>query len=198
MAELRVFGQILQSSPGDRAVLILTFLLTVFVDLSFAIAAGVVMAALVFARNMAGAAEARLVLPFAPEDVDEFADPNRTAMSRTELPAGVEVFRLNGPFFFAAAVEFEELLSRSGGFPKILILRMAGVPLIDSTGAAALKRFIKSANSRGTAIILSELNPQTTSILRNMDIVVPSAANFTASLDVARALLPPSSGKEKN
>jgi len=198
MAELRVFGQILQSSPGDRAVLILTFLLTVFVDLSFAIAAGVVMAALVFARNMAGAAEARLVLPFAPEDVDEFADPNRTAMSRTELPAGVEVFRLNGPFFFAAAVEFEELLSRSGGFPKILILRMAGVPLIDSTGAAALKRFIKSANSRGTTIILSELNPQTTSILRNMDIVVPSAANFTASLDVARALLPPSSRKEQN
>jgi SulP family sulfate permease len=190
MAEARVFGLILQSAPGDRAVLILTFLLTIFVDLSFAIAAGVVLASLVFARNMAGTTSTDRLLPYAPDDVDEFVTPNREAMARTELPPGIEVFRLNGPFFFAAAAEFEDLLSRSGGYPKVLILRMTGVPLIDASGAAALKRFLKSAAARGTAIVLSELKPQPATTLHNMDIAVPAAATFPDSVAIARGLLP--------
>src|SRR5579885_391034 len=130
MAEARVFALILQGQAGDRAVLLVTFYLTVFVDLSVAIAAGVVLASIAFAHNMAQAAEARALLPVVAEDVDEFAEPNRNALPRANFPAGVEVFALSGPFFFAAAMEFEELLSRSGGYPKVLILRMADVPLI--------------------------------------------------------------------
>ena len=186
MAELRVFGLILQSLTGDRAVLILTFLLTVFVDLSLAIAAGVVLSSMVFARSMANATEARRLLPNVQDDVDEFASPNRAAVARSDLPPGVEIFQLSGPFFFAAAAEFEELLSRSGGFPKVLILRMAGVPLIDTTGAVALKRLIRSVGSRGTAIILSELNPESAAMLDSMDITALNAPNFAGALTLAR------------
>jgi SulP family sulfate permease len=195
MAELRVFGLILRSSPGDRAVLILTFLLTIFVDLSFAIAAGIVLASLVFAYNMANTAEAKRFLPSVSDDVDEFVVPNRDAFPRAQLPAGIEVFRLSGPFFFAAAAEFEDVLSRSGGSPKVLILRMAGVPMIDTTGAASLKRFIRSAKQRGTAIVLSEVNAESALALENMDIVVPGAGSFAGSVALAEGLLQHSNSK---
>jgi SulP family sulfate permease len=190
MAELRVFRLILQSAAGDRAVLILTFLLTVFVDLSFAIAVGVVLSALIFARNMAGVTEAKALLPRVTEDVDEFVAPNRDAIAREALPDGLEIFQLSGPFFFAAAAEFEDVLSRSGGTPKVLILRMGGVPLIDATGASVLGRFIRSAGSRGTAIVLSELEPGPASVLCGMDIAAPGAATLEESYALARTLLP--------
>jgi SulP family sulfate permease len=192
MSELRVFGLILQSATGDRAVLILTFLLTIFVDLSFAIGAGIVLSALMFTRNMAGAADAKMLLPSVPEDVDEFTEPNRNAQTSAKLPASIEVFQLSGPFFFAAAAEFEDLLARSGGLPKVLILRMAGVPLIDTTGAAALKRFVKSASTRGTAIVLCELNPEPAGMMRTMEITAPNAATFTEAIAMALALGPTS------
>ena len=190
MAEPRVFGLLLQSAPGDRAVLILTFLLTIFTDLTFAIAVGIVLAALVFARNMAGIAAARPLLPSVREDVDEIAMPNHDAISRAQLPRGIEVFQLSGPFFFAAAAEFEDVLSRSGGTPKVLILRMAAVPLIDATGASVLGRFIKSAGSRGTAVVLCELKPESASVLRGMDIAAPSAATLEEGYALARSLMP--------
>lgn len=190
MAETRVFALILQSSAGDRAVLILTFLLTVFTELSIAIAAGVVLASLLFAHKMANTTDAHWHPPSVPPDVDEFVSPNRDAVARTALPPGVEVFRLSGPFFFAAAAEFEDLLSRSGGDPKVLILRMNGVPLIDATGAAALKRLIKNAASRGTVIVLSELKDAPAAALRDLDVIAPCAPTFEASLITARALLP--------
>lgn len=189
MAELRVFTLILQCTAGDRGVLILTFLLTVFVDLSFAIAAGVVLAALVFARNMAGTMEAKSQLPSVSEDVDEFAAPNREAIARENLPHGIEIFRLNGPFFFAAAAEFEDILSRSGGFPKVLILRMAGVPLIDATGARALQRFIATAGASGTAIILCELRADAARAIRSMDIAVPNTETLAQALALGRTFV---------
>ena len=190
MAEWRVFGAILQSTSGDRAVLIATFLLTVFVDLSIAIAVGVVLSALVFARSMASTVQPGRLLPVVPDDVDEWSAPNRDAIPREVLPSGVEVFRLNGPFFFAAAAEFEDLLSRSGGLPKVLILRMGSVPLIDATGAAALKRFIKTSGAKGTAIVLCELPPEPASVLRSLDVVVPNVATFAEAVSFARGLLP--------
>ncbi|HTW33148.1 MAG TPA: STAS domain-containing protein [Rhizomicrobium sp.] len=115
--------------------------------------------------------------------------PNRTAIARTDLPSGVEVFRLNGPFFFAAAAEFEDLLLRSGGLPRVLILRMAGVPMMDATGAAALKRFIKVSASKRTAIVLCELAPEPASVLHNLDVVVPNVTTFAEAVSFARQLL---------
>lgn len=189
MAEAKVFALILQGQATDRAVLLTTFFLTVFVDLSVAIAAGVVLASITFAHNMARVAEAKALLPVVAEDVDEFSEPNREALPRAKFPAGVEVFALSGPFFFAAAMEFEELLARSGGYPRVLILRMAQVPLIDATGAAALKRFIRSANAKATAVILSELKPQPAAALRSMDVAAVQARSFEDGLKTAEQLL---------
>jgi SulP family sulfate permease len=189
MAELRVFTLLLRSPLGDRAVLIVTFLLTVFADLSFAIAAGVVLAALVFAHNMAGVVEAKPLLPSVPEDVDEIAAPNRDALVRERLPRGVEVFQLSGPFFFAAAAEFEDILSRSGGFPKVLILRMAGVPLIDASGARALHRIVATLAGNGTVLVLCELNPQAISAVQSMGIAVPTTQSINEALALGRKLL---------
>jgi SulP family sulfate permease len=188
MAELGVFALILRGTPEDRAVLIVTFLLTVFVDLSLAIGAGIVLASLLFARRMAGAAQADRLLPRVEEDVDEFASPNRNAVSRAALPAGVEAFSLSGPFFFAAAAEIEDLLSRSGGSPKVLVLRMARVPLIDASGAQALNRFIRSAAGKGTAIVICELAREPEAVLRSQDIAVPMAATLADAISLARSL----------
>jgi SulP family sulfate permease len=191
MAELGVFTLILRGAPEDRAVLIVTFLLTVFVDLSLAIAAGIVLASLLFARRMAGTAQAERLLPHVDDDVDEFASPNRTALPRTALPRGVEAFSLSGPFFFAAAAEIEELLSRSGGSPKVLILRMARVPLIDATGAQSLKRFIESAAGKGTTIIVSELAPEPEAALRSQEIAVPIVARVVDAIALAGTIVKP-------
>jgi len=190
MAEMRVFGTILRSTHGDRAILVTTFLLTAFVDLSIAIAAGVVLSALLFARSITATVRAGRLLPVVPDDVDEWSAPNRDAIVREALPPGVEVFRLNGAFFFAVAAEFEDLLSRSGGLPKALILRMAGVPLMDATGAAALKRFIKASASKGTAIVLCELAPAPAAVLQSLGVVVPNVATFAEAVSCARRLLP--------
>ena len=189
MAESRVFGLIVRSATGDRVVLLLTFGLTVFVDLSVAIAAGVVLASLLFAHNMARVAGASAYVGAVPEDIDEFASPNRQVTARSALPAGVEVFRLSGPFFFAAAAEFEDLLSRSGGTPKALILRMEDVPVIDTSGAVALKRFARSAAAKGTTIVLSELNAEPAKALRDMELKVLVAATFEEGVAIARAMV---------
>lgn len=193
MAELSVFTLILRSAAGDRAVLITTFLLTVFVDLSLAITAGIVLASLVFARRMANTARADRLLPHVDDDIDEIASPNRNAPARTALPRNVEVFRLSGPFFFAVAAEFEELLARSGGTPKVLVLRMAGVPMIDSTGAAALKRFVRGAAAKGTSIVACELQSEPEEALRSLDIAVPMASTFAQGLELARTIAHPAS-----
>jgi SulP family sulfate permease len=124
------------------------------------------------------------------EDVDEFAAPNREAIAREAMPHGLEIFQLSGPFFFAAATEFEEILMRSGGAPKVLILRMAAVTLIDVSGARALQRFIGAAGGKGTAIVLCELRAQTAASLRSLDIAVPKAETLAQALAIGRALLP--------
>ena len=125
-----------------------------------------------------------------PDDVDEISWPNRGSMDRPKLPSGVEAFQLNGPLFFAAAAEYEIILARSGGIPRILILRMAGVPLIDATGAAAFGRFITNIQARGTIVILSELKAQPAEALKSMTVIVPSAQSFEESLHVAKSFPP--------
>jgi len=197
MAETRVFGLILRSSTEDRLILIVTFLLTIFVDLSFAIGTGVVLASLVFARSVASKPVADRIVPIVSEDIDEMVSPNRSAIERPSLPSEVEVFQLNGPLFFAAAAEYETILARSGGLPRVLILRMAGVPMIDATGAAAFGRFSRDAHSRGTIVVLSELSEAPLAMLTAMNVTVPFAHTFAESIAIARRFLPEKSGDQR-
>jgi SulP family sulfate permease len=172
MADLRVFGTMLGGDSGDRAVLVVTFLLTVFVGLSTAIAAGIVLAAIVFAREMSRATRAMSV-------------------PREMLPPGVEVFRLKGAFFFAAASELEEMLSHGGAGPGALILDMSEVPLIDASGGAVLKRLIAAAGAKRIAIIFCGLNPRPESTLQALGVVAPRGTAFHDSIAIARGFAMP-------
>jgi SulP family sulfate permease len=177
MAELESFRRILSGPGGDRLVLLLTFALTVFVDLSIAIGVGLVLASFLFMHRMAGVVESRLHV-----SLDDDAEaPN----DREALPPGVEVFRLHGPFFFGAAAAFEAALARAGGRPRVLILEMEAVPLIDATGAATLAKFVKTAQAHGTRIVLSAVQREPARVLDTMGVRPPRAANLARALELA-------------
>ena len=142
MSEAGRFRALLRSDPGERALLLLTFALTILVDLTVAIGVGVTLAALLFMRRMSE--HAGLV----PVDPDE--DPEQ----RDRLPEGVEVLRFTGPIFFGVASEMLDALRRIGRSPRAIILRMELVPYIDATGAGALETFVRQARAGGTEIWL--------------------------------------------
>lgn len=157
MGEVDRFRALLRSDPGERALLILTFLLTVLVDLTMAIGVGVTLAALLFMRRMSE--HAGLV----PVDPDE--DPEQ----RERLPPGVEVLRFTGPIFFGVASEMIEALRRVGQRPKAIVLRMEQVPYIDATGATALETFVRQATGGGTEVWLCGMQRQPLDFLARME-----------------------------
>ncbi len=186
MAEIGAFRIILSGPVGDRVVLLATFGLTVFVDLSFAIGAGMVLAAFLFMHRMARAVEAETNIALIQRDVDEFAEPNRAAVAREDLPPGVEVFQLNGPFFFGAAAHFEQVLARAGGMPRAIVLNMEGVPLIDSTGAAILRKFLARSAAHDIRVILAGLKPAPANVLASMGIAAERAPSFADAINLVR------------
>ena len=148
MSEAGRFRALLRTDPGERALLLLTFLLTILVDLTVAIGVGVSLAALLFMRRMSE--HAGLV----PVDPDE--DPDQ----RARLPDGVEVLRFTGPIFFGVASEMIEALRRVGERPRAILLRMELVPYIDATGANAIETFVRQAAAGGTEIWLCGMQRQ--------------------------------------
>jgi SulP family sulfate permease len=170
MSEYQRFLRLLRMSNDDRAVLLLTFGLTVLVDLTVAIGVGITLAALLFMMRMSQAVEVESGARVDP-DLDE-----EDLSQRDLLPDGVEVYRIHGPFFFGVAGELLETLRRAGSRPRAIILRMRLVPYLDASGVRSLEEFVGQAWSGGTRIILSGVQPQPASML-------------------ARASLGPDSGK---
>jgi SulP family sulfate permease len=148
MSELDRFVALVRTDAGERGVLVLTFLLTVFVDLTVAIGVGVTIAALLFMMRMS---ETAGLVPLDPEEDPEL---------RASLPDGVEVLRFTGPIFFGVASEMLEALRRAGQRPRAIILRMEQVPYIDATGANALATFTRQAKHSGTEVWLCGLQEQ--------------------------------------
>jgi SulP family sulfate permease len=146
MSEIERFAALLRMDAGERALLLLTFGLTVFVDLTVAIGVGVTLASLLFMARMS---EATGVL----EDDDSVEDADQ----RAALPAGVEVFRIAGPMFFGAASEMVETLGRIGGTPRAVILRLDRVPYIDSSGVHVLETVVRRARERGARVIVCDM-----------------------------------------
>ncbi len=153
MSEIHIFIKLLKSPKSDIAVLITTFLLTVLIDLTVAIQIGVVMAAFLFMHRMANATQ----LKFFSEDSDP-EDP--LAISKKVVPQGVEVFEINGPFFFGAADRFKDQLKSLGRSPKVLVLRMRHVLTIDATGIRALEDVIINTKKEGCNVVLSGVHAQ--------------------------------------
>jgi SulP family sulfate permease len=154
MSEAERFKNLLRMDSGERALLLLTFSLTVLVDLTVAIGVGVTLASLLFLARMSESAG------FLPAELS-IDDPEQ----RAALPPGVEVFRFSGPMFFGVAREMLDVLRRSGRKPRIIILRMDQVPFVDSSGASALQALARQAYSDGTQLILCDLREQPAAFL---------------------------------
>jgi sulfate permease, SulP family len=170
MSEWRTFRSELSSPKSDAAVLVATFALTVLVDLTVAIAVGMVLAAFLFMRRMAEVTNVSVVTrDFADRDVDAAADPNDIGHRR--VPAGVQVFEINGPFFFGAAEAFKDTVARVSGNPKVLIVRMRDVPAMDSTGLHALADVVRRSRRDGTLVLLADVHAQPMVALGRSDLL---------------------------
>ncbi len=190
MSEWRAFAGLLRAPRSDLVVLILTFILTIFVDLTVAVQVGIVAAALLFMRRMA---ELTRIEGVTDEIRDGVEDPDEITQVRKkkqvvggrEIPSGVEVYAVNGPFFFGAAGKLKEVMTEIGEPPRALILRMRHVPAIDATGIHALEQMARACAHQGTRLILTEL------LREPMEVIIGSrklkTVEFAKTLDAALA-----------
>jgi SulP family sulfate permease len=188
MCEWRTFLAELRSPKGDVAVLLTTFLLTVFIDLTVAISVGMVLAAFLFMKRMAEVTNVRaLKQEFDDEGVDRY-ESDANGMRLRDIPAGVEVYEINGAFFFGAAETFRDTIAAIGGKPRVLIIRMRDVLLLDSTGMHALRDVVHRSRKAGTGVLLSDLHMQPLVALTGSAILEEiGQENVCANLDDALA-----------
>ena len=158
MAEWQVFRSELSAPRSDALVMLSTFLLTALVDLTTGIGVGMVLASFLFIKRMSEVTGVTLIS-------QEFQDTRPSsdhsgAIYRRQVPKGVEVYEINGPFFFGAAEKFKDTLSEVSKKPRVLIVRMRNVPAIDSTGMHALRDLVRRTRRDGTRVLLSDLHDQ--------------------------------------
>lgn len=205
MSEHRAFRRTLAAPRGDRAVLLATFLLTVLVGLTFAIQVGMVIAALVFMVRMAGVVEVSSGLRLAGAQPSEAELEAEDISQSSQLPAGVEVYRISGPLFFGASGRIDALLDDGGRHARrelglreqpgnatparAFILRMAQVPIIDASGAHALQGLYLRCRTRGMHLLISGLQAQPRRTLSSMKFGdAQTGLHFVRTYDAALAL----------
>jgi SulP family sulfate permease len=154
MSEWKNFRSILKGPKGDVLVLLITFFLTVLIDLTVAIEVGIVLAAFLFMRNMIKFSG---VSTYTSEIEDEDFGYDLVE-AKYEVPKGVSIFEITGPLFFGAAYKLKDAMKYIEQHPKVLIIRMRHVPLIDSTGIQSLQEVSKYLKKNRTKLILSEVN----------------------------------------
>lgn len=193
MSEWRSFRGLLRAPRSDLVVLLLTFTLTVFVDLSVAVQVGVVVASLLFMRRMADITQVEGVTldrGEAQEDPGEITQTRRKGrpiVDGHEIARGIEIFEVNGPFFFGAAEKLRDTLSEIEDPPRVFILRMRHVPVIDATGIHALEQMAEKCRREGTILLLVEIQHQPLSAIvraRKLE-TLGGRPNLAATLDVA-------------
>ncbi len=162
MSEYHVFMKLLKSPKSDIIVLLTTFLLTVLIDLTVAIQAGMIMAALLFMKRMEQVSGARVI---SSEEEEEKRDMTLTKTSIPPLTRGIDVFEINGPFFFGASRKFNETLKTIAFPPKVLILRMRHVPAMDATGLVALEEIVNMSKKQSYELIISGIQPQPLAVI---------------------------------
>ncbi len=194
MSEWRTFKYLLRGDKSDVAVLLITFFLTVIVDLTVAIEVGMVLAVALFVRRVMETSSINVIEEdslLATEN-DEVAQPDD--IEHLDIPRGVEVYEVNGPFFFGLASKFEELNKLSADDVKVRIIRMRKVPFIDSTGINNLRNLCERTQRRGMQVILSGVNPKVAQTLAKygIDSMIGSdniQPHITLALERARQCL---------
>ncbi|MDR1460595.1 MAG: STAS domain-containing protein [Campylobacteraceae bacterium] len=192
MSEFHHFKSILLNSERhDAIVLVTTFSLTVFIDLNMGVQTGIMMAALLFIKRMIDVTQitdkkaAIKDLDFDAVNYDEELD-DADALSKKHVPEGVEVYEIGGPFFFGIADKLKGVLDVVSTPPKVFILRMRKVPMIDETGYHALEEFYDMCKTKNTVLILSGVSKEIKKRLvkKGMDKLL-GAHNITNHIDNA-------------
>jgi SulP family sulfate permease len=156
MSGWRTFRELMHNPKSDVSVLLITFFLTVIFDLTIAIEVGLMLACLLCMRRMAETTQVNVITD--EIDGNEESDVQLHTEEHLVIPEGVEVYEINGPYFFGIANKFEEVMANMGERPKARIIRMRKVPFIDSTGLHNLTSLIKISQSEGIQMILSGVN----------------------------------------
>jgi SulP family sulfate permease len=157
MSEWRTFRSELRAPLGDVILLLTTFVLTVLVDLTVAVQVGIVLAAFIFMKRMSDVTDVTAFSQEFHDDEDPEAELARARGRALVVPDGVQVYDINGPFFFGAAASFKDAMAGTGRSPRVLILRMRRVPTIDGTGINALRDMLRRSRKEGSAVLLSGL-----------------------------------------
>ena len=184
MSGWRTVRELLHNPKSDITVLCITFVLTVVFDLTIAIEIGLVLACLLFMRRMA---ETTNVSVLTDEiDPDDESDLDASILEHLTIPDGVEVYEINGPYFFGVANKFEDVMANMQKCPKVRIIRMRKVPFVDSTGIHNLANLISMSHKDGVTIILSGVNDKVRKVLeKNKFVELVGNDNICPNINMA-------------
>lgn len=186
MSGWRSFFSIMKNPKSDVIVLWVTFILTVVFDLTIAIEVGLICACLLFMRRMAETTEVKVISQeINPEE--ETSDFQMGNLEHLTIPEGVEVYEINGPYFFGAGNRFEEIMGAlHHKRPKVRIIRMRKVPFVDSTGIHNLTNLCLLSQNEGIQIVLSGVNPKVQAVLHKAGFdVMLGEENICSHINVA-------------
>ncbi len=164
MSEIEQIKAIFKTTKSDITILIVSFLLTIFVDLTVAVQAGVLIAAVLFMKKMTDATSVKGCQLTLTEKEDPYAEDS-LLQARDKIPENVVLFELDGPLFFGSSQSLSEIFSQIRPLPQTLILRMHKVPLIDASGLHALIEFSKQCEKKRIRLILSEVTGKNAALI---------------------------------
>ena len=185
MSGWRSFLALMKNPKSDVTVLLITFFLTIIFDLTIAIEVGLIIACLLFMRRMSETTDVHVISNEINPD-DEDSDMHLGNIEHLTIPKGVEVYEINGPYFFGAGNRFEEIMATLGDRPQVRIIRMRKVPFVDSTGIHNLTNLCEMSQKEGIQIVLSGVTEKVHSQLNKagfFDIV--GQDNICSHIDIA-------------
>ncbi len=188
MSEWREFRHLLKSPRGDVAVLLATFLLTVFIELTVAIQVGILLAAFLFLQKMSNESQVQAIT----DTLDEDEELNTRDMSKIAIPKGIEVFEVYGSLFFGAVSQFKESIRIVTNKPKVIILRMRQVPIIDASGIHILEELVNESHAQGRVVVFSAVSRSVYRVMRTTGFIdLVDKRNFASdifeALEIARS-----------
>jgi SulP family sulfate permease len=188
MSEWRTFRSLLSTPRSDVAVLLTTFGLTVVFDLTLAVQVGMVLAAFLFMKRMADVTRVATVSTEQIDPAYQSTSADAASISKSQIPRGVQVYEVTGPFFFGAADKLRDVLNDIHRPPRVLILRMRHVPVIDATGLHTLEQVHKNCARSGTTLILCGVHDQPLEALQKSQCLdAIGRNNVTGNIDEALA-----------
>ena len=186
MSEWQAFAQLFRTPKSDVAVLLTTFLLTVLVDLTVAVQVGVVLAAFLFMKRMADVTSVAMLTQEWKDAPDGTMKGDTEGVARRVIPPGVEVYEVNGPFFFGAADKIKDVLHFVAKKPRVFILRMRNVPAIDASGIRVLDDLFRSFSHHGIRFLIAGIQAQPrTALERAGKLDEYGRDNFVQGIDAA-------------